>query len=312
MLISIIIATYNRCNSLKDTIESIFNQVPSSDVNYEVIVVDNNSNDDTKSVVGQYQERFKTKLKYLFEPNQGKSYALNLGILKASGQIIASTDDDCILDKNWINNISNIFKAKNIDLVGGKVMPILPSDLPKWFVNYKENILKYPIMYYDLGNNYLENNNITILPIGANTVFTKSSYNKFGNFTECGRAQDIAFCYKWHKLGAKIAYSPELIVYHKISSARINKNWFRKYFFQAGIDHHGIYSEKYKKGSFFFKVPLWVYKELILAIIRYLNRLIRFSKDYFLDELDIYYNLGLVLKLQGYKSDFATYFVNLR
>lgn len=79
-LISIIISTYNRCESLKDTLDSLLNQEIDGSFDYEVIITDNNSKDKTKEVVESCKEKFNGRLRYLFEPQQGKSYALNRAI----------------------------------------------------------------------------------------------------------------------------------------------------------------------------------------------------------------------------------------
>jgi len=80
--ISVIICTYNRCESLKDTLDSLLAQECDGTFNWEVIVVDNNSKDRTKEVVESYMHKFGGKLRYLFEPRQGKSHALNKEIKK--------------------------------------------------------------------------------------------------------------------------------------------------------------------------------------------------------------------------------------
>ncbi|MCM8823079.1 MAG: glycosyltransferase [Candidatus Omnitrophica bacterium] len=304
-LISVIIATYNRCQRLKGTLDSLLVQELNSSFDYEVIVVDNNSNDKTKEIFESYKEKFNGRLRYIFEPIQGKPYALNTGIKEAKGEIIAFTDDDCIVDKRWVLNISNVFQNKLVDMVGGKVMPILPASLPKWLSNYKDNLLKYPLMYYDLGDRYIQfNHNIKIFPIGANMIVRKSSFNKFGNFQDVGRSEDMAFCYRWNKLGAKIAYSPDIVVYHYTHPHRLNKSYFRKYFFQVGIDHAEIYQEKYIPGKHFLSVPIWLYRELILITIKFLISILKFDSNYFLNELKFYYTMGIILNLHGFGFNF--------
>lgn len=117
-LISVIICTYNRHESLKDTLNSLITQERDGSFDYEVIVVDNNSNDETKRIVNAYELQANDKLKYLFEPKQGKSYALNRGILESRGEAIAFTDDDAVADRNWVREIWLTFKMFNCDGVG--------------------------------------------------------------------------------------------------------------------------------------------------------------------------------------------------
>src|SRR3990170_7260878 len=99
--ISVIIPTYNRCHDLKNTLNSLLRQRIIDDLDFEIIIVDNNSNDQTSDLVKGYIERFHRELKYFFEPKQGKLFALNHGIDEAHGNILAFTDD-CIIQEDWV------------------------------------------------------------------------------------------------------------------------------------------------------------------------------------------------------------------
>lgn len=302
--ISVVIATYNRCRSLKDTLDSLLNQEYDGSFDYEVIVADNNSNDETKEAVESYKPQFNGRLGYLFEPKQGKSYALNTGIKEAKGEIVAFTDDDCVADKNWLKNIKNIFKNKDVDILGGKVTPFFTTPIPEWLQNYEKSILRYPLMLYDLGNKYLENDENKILPLGSNISLKKTSFSRFGDFSHAGRAQDIEFCNKWHKLGAKIAYSPAVVVHHYTNPARMTKSYFRKYFFQTGKDHVRIFREKYLQGRCFSGVPLWLFKELLLKILRFIKGAVILDRNIFLNELLMWHTFGIILGLKRFKVGF--------
>src|SRR3954467_13923597 len=89
---SIVIATYNRAALLRDTLESLSHLNPSAA--WEVIVVDNNSPDDTRAIVEAAAPSFPVPLRYAFEKEQGRSAALNCGFRMAEGEIIVTTDDD--------------------------------------------------------------------------------------------------------------------------------------------------------------------------------------------------------------------------
>src|SRR3989338_3802286 len=153
MLISVVICTYNRCGSLKVTLDSILNQDINTDFDYEVIVVNNNSKDKTKEVIESYMSKFGNKLKNCFEVNQGRSFAQNRGIAESGGEIIAFTDDDVIVDRNWICTIANIFKNnRTVECVTGKVLPIWKSEKPKWY----SDKIKSVIVHVDHGENEKE------------------------------------------------------------------------------------------------------------------------------------------------------------
>src|SRR5256885_3014027 len=121
--ITVVIAAYNRSEMLKATLNSVLNQ-ESNNISYEVIVVDNNSTDNTKQVVENLIVEGHQNLRYLFEPRQGCSHARNTGVAAACSEIIAFADDDVRVTKDWIANIKRAFDSHpEIDCVGGKVLP---------------------------------------------------------------------------------------------------------------------------------------------------------------------------------------------
>src|SRR3990167_7596502 len=101
MKLSVLIATYNRSKDLKLALESLQKQEFPKPVDYEILILDNNSNDNTKTMVEAFMPSFQGKLKYLFESRQGKPNALNSGLKITTGDILVLTDDDCIFDKDY-------------------------------------------------------------------------------------------------------------------------------------------------------------------------------------------------------------------
>jgi len=99
--VSVIIPVYNGKKTLKQCLDSVLNQKYE---NYEVIVVDNNSTDNTKKIIKEFEKKNK-KIKYLFEGKKGRGSARNTGEKKAKGEIILMTDSDCIVPKNWIKEM---------------------------------------------------------------------------------------------------------------------------------------------------------------------------------------------------------------
>ena len=126
MKFSVVIATYNRADELLKTLESLSRlQVGEP---WEVVIVDNNSSDNTKEVVLKASSDFPVPLRYFFEPEQGRSAALNTGIKAAQGEIIVTTDDDVRLEENWLSNADRALQTLGCDYLGGKALPIsLPS-----------------------------------------------------------------------------------------------------------------------------------------------------------------------------------------
>jgi glycosyltransferase involved in cell wall biosynthesis len=115
--ISVVIITLNRAEWLKDALTSLTRQSRQPD---EVVVVDNGSKDHTREVVLGFSDRL--NIKYVYEAVRGIPHARNAGIRNATGDIIASIDDDCVADDDWLKNVEIPFiKDPNIGVVGGEV-----------------------------------------------------------------------------------------------------------------------------------------------------------------------------------------------
>jgi len=123
MKISVLICTRNNCESIRDTLNSLLKQQDTKDIDYEVLVIDNNSTDRTRAVVEDYIGRSNGRLHYIFEKQTGQPFARNKGIRESKGEIIAFTDDDCIPSRDYIHKIFKTFKGldEDVEFVGGKI-----------------------------------------------------------------------------------------------------------------------------------------------------------------------------------------------
>ena len=130
MTYSVVIATYNRAGDLRGTLERLAGLRPAEP--WEVIVVDNNSTDDTRAVVETAARTFPVPLHYVFEREQGRSPALNAGIRRAAGSIIVTTDDDVRVEADWLTHAGNALARLDCDYVGGRVLPIWGGPRPVW------------------------------------------------------------------------------------------------------------------------------------------------------------------------------------
>src|SRR5690349_2349322 len=133
MKFSVIIATYNRADELVKTLESLSKL--QSNGPWEVIIVDNNSSDNTREVVLGAVASFPVPLHYIMEKEQGRSAALNAGIRASQGEILAITDDDVRVDEHWLLNAEQALERLQCDYLGGKAMPIWGGKLAEWMPN---------------------------------------------------------------------------------------------------------------------------------------------------------------------------------
>ncbi len=237
ILITIIICTYNQCESLKAALESLLLQKINSSFDYEIIVVDNNSKDRTRETVAPYISKCNGRLRYVFEPNQGLSYARNRGIQEAKGEVIAFTDDDAVADEKWLGNLLRVYNDFDADCVGGKVEPFGNIDMPEWMPEE----LAYLFTIVDFGTECILLK-YPLSPAGANISFKKKVFNRVGMFSaDLGRKgnsllsrEESDICYKIQQTGGSIYYSPNAVVNHRIHCSRLSRKWVRNRIFWEG------------------------------------------------------------------------------
>ena len=203
----------------------------------EFIVVDNNSDDDTRLVFDEIETHFESKLRYAFEDKRGLSHARNRGIKEARGEIIAFTDDDVIVDKHWIQNIDKAFQEyDDVACVGGKILPIWEISKPKWLESKYDAYLA--LLDYGDSVAYMDKPDIW----GANFAVKSEMFKKYGLFdSNLGRiprklyvGEETEFLLRLLNVGEQILYYPLSVIYHCIPAHRMSKKYFRKWTFDKG------------------------------------------------------------------------------
>jgi GT2 family glycosyltransferase len=177
---------------------------------WELIIVDNNSSDNTKEVVDEFINKFDLNVKYVIEKHQGLSYARNMGVHEANGTIIAFTDDDCIVDRYWVASISKEFCSdESIAGIGGRVELYNKMDRPVSIRVHEGRMILSSV------------DRLFNLIIGCNMAFARPIFDEIGVFdtdfgagTKFASTEDIDLLYRAYKKGLKIIYSPEVLVYH--------------------------------------------------------------------------------------------------
>ena len=306
MKISVLVCTYNRAERLRRMLKSLREAMVPDDSSWEVILVDNNSDDDTRFVFEEFQKHYESRIRYVFEEKRGISHARNRGIKEARGEIIAFTDDDVIVDKYWIQNIEKAFKENdNVACVGGKILPIWEVSQPKWL---KPNLYNY-LGLLDYGNSvtYLDSPNIW----GANFAVKSEMFKKYGRFdSNLGRiprklysGEETEFLQRLQNAKEIILYHPLSIIYHCVSADKISKRYFRKWRFDEG-ELQGILMKDMKYFNL-FNIQSLTNKKMLRDIIASVLRIVCFSRNKFEHELRICFILGFLsgrMKGMGIKS----------
>lgn len=245
MKYSIVIATYNRAADLRATLASLARLRP--DGPWEIVVVDNNSRDDTRQVVEAAARTVPVPCRYLFEGRQGRSPALNAGIAAARGAIVATTDDDVRVPADWLNQAAAGLERLRCDYVGGRVLPIWGGPRPAWIPTHGGKQWAV-IALLDYGRDPIEFG--TRVPLGVNMAFRRDAFARAGLFDpDTGRragtllGQEVReWCIRARRAGLRGFYVPEMVVEHLIPAERLRKVYFRRWFYWRGISRARLYA----------------------------------------------------------------------
>ena len=246
---SIIIPTYNRADELRETIRSIAKL--EVDGEWELLVIDNNSPDHTRRVVDEERAAFPATLHYIFEPEQGRYAAINTGIRAASGKIIATTDDDARVEPDWLTRAAAGLEAMGCDYVGGKVLPIWKGARPAW-LPHRPGPHWAVLALQDHGDRSLEFGvNGVPWPLGINTATRREAFERIDLFDnrlgrKAGTLRNQAQR-EWHlrarAAGLRGFYVPEMVVHHVVEPERLNKQYFRRWYFWHGISRAILFTK---------------------------------------------------------------------
>ena len=241
--VSIVIPTYNRSKLLPKLLDSLEKMLIPEGLSYEIILVDNNSRDNTKEIVERFIRDGIRNFRYVFEQDQGSSCSRNRGIREAEGEIIAFTDDDQLVDPMWISSLWKTFQEYDADCVGGRITYLVPESAPGWL----KELLAYDrprgIGQLNLGPEAFIAKQISDLPKGGNMAFRKDCLVACGAFdirlgkkgnTLLGSGEETKLVNKVFESDYRVIYQPNAIVYHLLNTQRLSKAYWRKSFFDMG------------------------------------------------------------------------------
>jgi glucosyl-dolichyl phosphate glucuronosyltransferase len=233
-LITVAICTYNRSDILANCLEALHHQTVHKKA-FEILVVDNNSNDGTAELVKEWQSKI-TNLNYIFEITSGLSTARNRAIHEAKGEIIAFIDDDALVCSDYIEALSSTFsRYQDAISVCGRVVLQPSKPFPAWMPSR----LRAAYAEFEAGSHEIVLNSGGV---GANMAFRKKCFVKYGFFnTELGRKkgnllsmEDRDYLNHVQSQYGQCIYSPKAMVNHCVGIERISRIFFiRRYYWQA-------------------------------------------------------------------------------
>lgn len=296
MDLTIVMSTCNRATDTQRFLESLETTQCRPEIQWEVIVVDNNSTDQTSPIVSAYIEHAGYPLKLIKETQKGKSAGVNAGIHVARGRILALTDDDVIVTPNWVQGIIDYFEKNELaGCVGGMVKLFNPEDAP---ITIKTDPTPAIVDH----TNFTPHNTPVF---GCNASIRRSVLEKIGLLdVELGpgiptrAAEDIDLVYRVVKAGFQAHYVPSIVVFH--NHGRRTEEQIRRIRRDYGYGMGALYAKYFKLSD--RKIMRCAYWDIRGTIRQNLPHCL-FDKDSREQLRHVYYNLmGILLYLRYHKK----------
>lgn len=302
--VSVIVAAYNRADSLRGLIESLLAQ--EHGVPFEIVIADNGSTDGTEAVA-RAAALAGHPVRYIREERRGVSYARNAGAAAAAAPILAFTDDDQHVAPTWVAMIVGVLADHpEVDAIGGRVLAQWDHPRPAWVT---ARILG-PVSLFDRGECRLRlhRRQWMCLP-GGNMAIRREAFHALGGFSpEYARSQDRELTVRLLLAGRDAMYVPEMIVYHHLDADRLTKRRFREWNTCEGRMRAGYaFEELFTRSGEIRALPAdtrrvlgvsrFMYRRLALATIAYVAAVATGSgTDAFRRELRVRYLWSYVVR----------------
>jgi glycosyltransferase involved in cell wall biosynthesis len=244
--VSVVVCTYNRARLLRETLASMQEMTLPAGCAVQIIVVDNNSTDDTPAVIAESARDGRLPIVALGERRQGKSFALNTALSRAKGDVLALTDDDVITPPDWLCRVVDDFRTREVSFVFGKVLPRWSRTPPPELLTPQAQDIWGPLALVDYGNTpvaYFPDNTGQRLPIGANLAFSRAALVAVGGWrTDLGKVNNTLISGEDHEIFMRLRrhglyagyYDPAITVRHFVPADRLTRRYFRRWFFWHG------------------------------------------------------------------------------
>jgi glycosyltransferase involved in cell wall biosynthesis len=242
--LTVLICTWNRSSLLGETLDSLARVSVPDGLRWDVLVVDNNSTDDTATTVRNRALSFPVPLRYEFERRPGKSWAMNTGLAACSSPITAFIDDDIDVSREWLTAVTTSFSEhRDISYVGGRVDPIWEAPCPGWFADTGKTLWG-TLAILDYGDEPFVFEDRRKIPIGANFAIRRAIVESVGGFDPTlGRNSDRIllgqelpeFFARVRTAGLHGLYVPAMRVGHHVPARRLRPDYVRRWWYGKGV-----------------------------------------------------------------------------
>lgn len=224
--LTVVIATHNRADRLAKTLDYLREQKPNTE--WEILVVNNGSTDDTSEVISQMSS--KLPLRGIYHEFAGKAHALNLALDNALGKFIAFTDDDVHPSTTWLSEIVRAFQSEDCGAVCGPIIAALPDWTPDWLRFHPYSAFSFGNFWPNIPEGPLPP---IVFPYGANFAVRVDRISGIGYREDLGRTgkypwrmnADTDFQQRVRERCGGIFFMPQASITHYVDPARVQLPW---------------------------------------------------------------------------------------
>ncbi|HXH20992.1 MAG TPA: glycosyltransferase family 2 protein [Dehalococcoidia bacterium] len=299
MNLSVVLCTYNRAAELEETLTALAAQRVPAHIRWELVLVNNNSTDETEALCRRFAAAAPMPVLYLFEPEQGLSRARNTGVAAAGGSVIAFTDDDVSPPPDWVAKLFALMENRRLDGVGGRIVPIWPVPPPGWLdVHLRRRLALLESAEPRVARLDDDTRTSGIRIYGANMAFRREVFADVGLFittlsakgSKLYRGGDTEFVRRAVRAGKTIFYEPDLVVGHRIPPDRMTRRYFRKWAFDNGEGQ--AITRPPVRGRNVLGIPLYHFRAVAREASSWVSAVLRGDPDAFCRQLDFIDELG--------------------
>jgi glycosyltransferase involved in cell wall biosynthesis len=272
-VISVVIATYNRRTLLERTLRALEEQSLSPG-SFEVVVADNGSTDGTGELLESLRAEGRLEIHTIRVTEPGKSFALNVAVTRARGEVLALTDDDVIPERGWLEALAALFERTDVDFAAGRILPLWEKEPPAWLSPALYGVLavadggESPLRLTGPGD--------PVMPIGANMAVRRQVVQRLGGWrTDLGKlrgtlrtGEDHEFYLRMLRAGCVGAYEPAARVRHLVPAERLQRSYFRRWFRDNGRIVALLEREFPTSARYVLGVPAYMWRQTAADLLR--------------------------------------------
>ncbi len=284
---TIAIPTYNGAKRLPQVLDKLRSQINVEQISWEVIVVDNNSSDNTAEVVKQYQDNWLSNvpLRYCFEPQQGAAFARKRAVMEAQGSLIGLLDDDTVPASDWVSAAIQFGKNHpKAGAYGSQVHGVYEVEPPPGF----ERIASFFAITERGSEPHLYEPQIKMLPTTAGLVVRQQAWCE--NVPEkpflSGRSgqsilnsEDLEVVMYIQNAGWEVWYNSEMHLYHQIPRQRLERDYLLYLMRSTGLARHYIRMLRLKPWQRPLLFPFGFLNDFRKALVYYFKHRSQLKSD---------------------------------